>query len=106
MAKKPLPLSVSAEGRFEGFAPIRRDFKMTIENKSSATITGGVITAQWADPHKPAERWVPENSGTNHAFGPGPNMVVVNVESDESYWAGVIGVEGFSGLTLSLLDKQ
>ncbi len=106
MPKRSQPLSFIVEGRSEGFAVVRRDFKVTVENQSSSQITGGIIAAQWADPGKSAEKWVPEGNSTSHVFGPGPSTIVVYLESEDSYWGGIAGVDGYSSLTIKLFDKQ
>ena len=106
MAKRAQPLSFVVEGRSEGFAVVRRDFKVTVENQSSSQPTGGVIAAQWSDPGKPAEKWMPEGNSTSHVFGPGPSSIIVYVDSEDNYWGGVAGVDGYSSLTINLFDKQ
>ena len=106
MAKRPQPMSLIVEGKFESFAPIQRDFNVTLENKTSSTITSGLVCAQWADPSKPAEKWIPESGSASHAFGPSPGTIVIYVESEDSSWAAVAAVDGYTALTINLLEKE
>ena len=106
MPKKPQPMTITAEGRLEGFGTLCRDFNVTLESNSSLPLTGGLVVARWADPGKPVERWVPEGGTMNHAFGPGPRTIVIYLESEDAYWGGVANVEGFSTLKISLSDKE
>ena len=106
MSKKPQPMIVMAEGRLEGFGSICRDFNVTLEIKSSNPLTGGLVIAQWADPGKPVERWVPADGTANYAFAPGPRTIVIYLESDDAYWGGIANVEGYSTLKISLLDIE
>ena len=95
-----------AEGRLEGFGSICRDFNVTLEIKSSDPLTGGLVTAQWADPGKPVERWVPADGIASHAFAPGPRTIVIYLESEDAYWGGIAYVEGYNTFKISLLDIE
>lgn len=106
MAKRPQPLSVTLEGRFENFAPLRRDFKVVLENKTPEKIVGGVISAQWADVNKQGEKFMPDSGTTQHAFGPSPNKIIVYLESEGSCWSALLDVDGYNGATLTLLGAM
>jgi hypothetical protein len=103
MIKKPLPLTANLEGRFESFAPLRRDFNVAVENKSSEKLVAGVISAQWADVTKPGEKAMVSGDATQHAFGPAPSKLILYIESEESYWGATLDVEGLNGAKFTLL---
>ncbi len=107
MPKKPQPITVMAEGRLEGFGTTCRDFNVILEANSSYPLTGGLVAAQWADPAKQVERWVPDGlDSKNHVFGPGPCTIVIYLEAEDVYWGGIAHVEGYSTLKICLLERE
>jgi len=102
MTKRPQALSVALEGRFENFSPIRRDFNVVVENQSSEKLVGGLVSAQWADPTKTGEKFMPSEGTNQHAFGPSPSTIIAYIESEQSCWSALLNVEGFNGAKLTL----